>query len=378
MKPMHIVQVITNADAMGGAWIHVRDLAVGLQRLGHQVTVLAGGDDVSSLDEVGVSYHALRHMVRPIRPGKDWRAFWEIRGLLQRLQPTIVATHSSKAGWIGRLAGRSLGLPTVFTAHGWAFTEGVPQPSRSLYAVMEWLAGAFSSKIITVSEFDRTLARQHGVADDDTIVTVHNGLKDIEEPLRGDPARDNPVRLIMIARFAPQKDHMTLIRALAPLRQLNWQLEFVGDGSTRSAVEAEVAQLGLHEHVQFLGRRGDVAERLAEAQVLVLTSNWEGFPLTILEGMRAGLPVIASDVGGVGEAVVDGETGYVVPRGNHSVLTERLAEMVTDRELRAAMGRAGRARYEQHFTIERMVEKTLAVYVQALNATRTATLERGR
>ena len=100
-------------------------------------------------------------------------------GSAQRLEPTVVATHSSKAGWIGRLAGRSLGLPTVFTAHGWAFTEGVPQPSRSLYALMEWLAGAFSSKIITVSEFDRTLARQHGVADDDTIITVHNGLKDI-------------------------------------------------------------------------------------------------------------------------------------------------------------------------------------------------------
>lgn len=368
MKPMHVVQIITNADAMGGAWIHVRDLAVGLQRLGHRVTVLAGGDDLRSLDGTGISYFSLRHMVRPIRPGKDWKAFWEVRGLLQRLEPTVVATHSSKAGWIGRLAGRSLGLPTVFTAHGWAFTEGVPQPSRSLYALMEWVAGAFSSKIITVSEFDRTLAREYGVADDNTIITVHNGLKDIGEELRGDPSRDDPVRLVMIARFAPQKDHMTLIRALSSLPHLNWQLELVGDGSTRPTIEEEVARLGLQGRVHFLGRRSDVAQRLAQAQVLVLTSNWEGFPLTILEGMRAGLPVVASDVGGVREAVIDGETGYVVPRGDAAAVAERLAAVVANRELRMAMGQAGRRRYEQHFTIDRMVEKTLAVYIQALEA----------
>ena len=166
----------------------------------------------------------------------------------------------------------------------------------------------------------------------------------------------------MVARMAWQKDHATLLRALAPLKELDWQLELVGDGPLLSSIEALAASLGIASRVRFAGFRSDVAERLADGQIFVLTSNWEGFPRSVLEAMRAGLPVIASDVGGVRESVRDGETGFVVPPGNVDVLRDRLRVLIASPLQRRRMGEAGRALYEKRFSFERLAAETSAVY----------------
>ncbi len=105
---------------------------------------------------------------------------------------------------------------------------------------------------------------------------------------------------------------------------------------------------------------------LAEAQVFVLATNWEGLPLSVLEAMRAGLPVVATDVGGVGEAVVEGKTGFLVPRGDEEALKARLRTLLLSPDLRASMGEAGRRRYEEAFTLERMLRETWRVYQEVL------------
>jgi glycosyltransferase involved in cell wall biosynthesis len=107
---------------------------------------------------------------------------------------------------------------------------------------------------------------------------------------------------------------------------------------------------------------------LARAQASILATNWEGFPLSILEAMRAGLPVIATEVAGIGESVQDGETGYLVPRGDVEVLRERIRRLVTDAMLRTRLGAAGRTRFEQHFTLPLFVQNTLAVYEEVAGA----------
>ncbi len=126
--------------------------------------------------------------------------------------------------------------------------------------------------------------------------------------------------------------------------------------------------LGIDGRVEFLGLRGDVEKLLAEAQVFVLASNYEGFPISIVEAMRAGLPVVASDVGGVCESVCDGENGFLVPRGDVPTLRERLQRLISNETLRARMGAASRRRYVEEFTAKRMVSKTLAVYEKVLGA----------
>lgn len=360
---MKIVYLVTRSDAVGGATVHVRDLARALQALGNQVTVLIGGEGPVSdeLRALGIPYHSLYWLARPIRPAHDVLAVREVRKLLEVLQPHILSAHSSKAGWVGRVAGRSLGIPTLFTAHGWAFTDGVPARRRWPSILAEKLAGPLACRIITVSDHDRELALRYRLAPPEKVVTVHNGMPDVLPTLRANPGAHRP-RLTMVARFDAPKDHGLLLDALAGLRELEWGIDFIGDGPLQAAVRARVSELGLDRRVRFLGDRRDVAELLAQVQGFVLATNWEGFPRSILEAMRAGLPVIASDVGGIREAVVDGESGFLVPRGDALVLRDRIKCLLSDPVLRRRMGGAGRKHYEAAFTFERMLQETLSVY----------------
>ncbi|PTQ53820.1 MAG: Exopolysaccharide biosynthesis glycosyltransferase EpsF [Hydrogenibacillus schlegelii] len=308
---------------------------------------------------LGVEVHLLKHLVHPVRPDKDLRALTEMMALLRRVRPHLIHAHSSKAGFLGRIVARALGVKSVFTAHGWAFTEGVPEGRKRLALAMERLAGRLGDRVIAVSKYDRALALRHQVVPEDRIRVIWNGVPDVS--FRSSP-EVSPPKMVMVARFAPPKDHTLLLRALSGLRDLPWSLDLVGDGPLLLEVRALADGLGLEGRVRFLGTRRDVAQILASAQVFVLASRWEGLPLSILEAMRAGLPVVATDVGGVREAVIDGRTGYLIPRGDQERLQERLKQLILNHELRAQMGTAGRRRYEKHFTIERMVEKTLAVY----------------
>jgi glycosyltransferase involved in cell wall biosynthesis len=232
---------------------------------------------------------------------------------------------------------------------------------------VERAAGPLASRFITVSEFDRRLGLAAGIASEDRIVTVHNGMPDTPGVPQADPGGDPP-RLVMVARFGPQKDHPTLLAALAGLRDYPWEMDLIGDGPLLEQTKRLAAELGLAGRARFLGQRTDVDRLLAAAQVSVLASNWEGFPLSILEAMRAGLPVIASSVGGVAESVSDGETGYLVPRGDVEALREGIRRLLTDRSLRVRLGASGRLRFQRHFTLARSVEKTLAVYRDVLAA----------
>jgi glycosyltransferase involved in cell wall biosynthesis len=220
--------------------------------------------------------------------------------------------------------------------------------------------------MITVSEFDRRFGLELNLVAEHQVVTVHNGIPDVPVSLRADPSH-TPPRLVMIARFGPQKDHGTLLRALGELQEHSWHLDLLGDGPLLQETEALAATLGIADRIRFMGQRMDVDQILAASQGFLLVTNWEGFPLSILEAMRAGLPVIASAVGGVSESVLDGETGYLVPRGDVQRLRKRIAELVTDPALRSRLGARGRQHYEQHFTLESAVSKTLAVYQDVLS-----------
>jgi glycosyltransferase involved in cell wall biosynthesis len=360
---VRITYVVTRSEPIGGVQIHVRDLAVALQAQGHACSVVTGGGGlfVDMLRGAGVPTVLVRHLAVPIHPVRDLRALREIHATLKSLRPQLVAAHSSKVGILARLSGRMLGVPVILTAHGWNFTPGVASLPAACYRQIERLAGPLATRIITVSEFDRRLALEAGITGEDRLVTVYNGMADVAPSLRASPGR-TPARLVMIARFGAQKDHMTLLRALAGLLDRPWELDLIGDGPLLGQARALAATLGLSHRIRFLGQRSDVEQLLAQAQASLLVTNWEGFPLSILEAMRAGLPVVATSVAGIGEAVVDGETGFLVPRGDVEVLRDRMAKVLADPSLRERMGSNGRARFERHFTLPVFVRNTLAVY----------------
>lgn len=364
---MKITVVITRADVIGGASVHVLDLAKGLQESGHTVEVLVGGSGVfiNKAKAIGINCTSLKYLRRDISILNDFLGFFELRKELSLNKPDIVHLHSTKAGVLGRLAANAADVPSVFTAHGWAFTDGIPPLRRFFYLQIERLMALFTNKVITVSDFDKKLALRLGVGNEALITTVHNGIPSY--PVVRKDFKNDVIKMIMVARFDNQKDHQTLINAISRVECNNWHLELVGDGPLLDGIVKHVESLGLSGKVSFSGSCDDVATRLLQSDVFLLISNWEGLPLTILEAMRAGLPVIASSVGGVSEAVAHGSTGVLVPRGDVHALAESITLMLENESFRLSCGHAGRVKFDAEFVFDVMLEKTESIYREVLN-----------
>ncbi len=339
------------------------ELAANLSAQGEKVVVLGGGLGVFEeiLKKRKVTYKRIKRLVHPIAPFADLGALLEIRRHLKSLRPDLVTTHSNKAGFLGRLAAYSLGIPVIHTSHGWLFDGKLYYLQDIMYLALEKIAARIAVKVITVSDYEKEIANKLALMPSNKMVVIHNGLPDLENKLLASPGAGIP-RLISVARFAEPKDHLTLLQALSKLNHVKWQLDLVGDGAKKRKTEKLAEELLLEEKINFLGNRNDVPELLAKSSLFILSSKREGFPISILEAMRAGLPVIATDVGGVSEAVIDGETGYLVPVGDYELMQKKICKLIEDPTLGKRMGAKGRERFLQHFTLDKMVDNTLELY----------------
>ena len=358
-RRLRVLVVITRAER-GGAQVHVRDLLAGLR--GDVELHLALGEDGFLADEargLGVPVHLLGGLQRDVKAAAELAALRRLRRLIGRLQPDLVHTHSTKAGLLGRLAAWSCGVPRVHTAHAWAFSDGQPASRVALAVPAEAAVGLVTDRVIAVSEADREVALRWRVVRPDQVTVVHNGLPDHPARARPGDAPAAPV-IACVARMAHPKDHALLLEALARI-ELPFELQLIGDGPQRAELDALATRLGLQPRLRWLGVRGDVPELLAQAHLFALVSLQEGFPISILEAMRAGLAVVASDVGGVSEAVSP-ETGRLVPRGDRGALIGALSQLLADPSLRAGMGRAGRRAFESRFSEDQMLQRVMAVY----------------
>jgi len=362
--PQRIAFVITRSDVIGGAQLHVFELARALRAAGHHVTVMTGeGPFVDKLRAVGVPVWPVPELIRAIDPITDARAVARLHLALRAFNPDLISTHSTKAGWLGRVVGKLLGVPVLVTAHGWLLEPGRLEPWQRVAKLAERASAPLADAILCVSEYDRKLALQHRIAPAAKLRMVHNALPEGPEFPLADPSR-SPAKLIMVARFEAPKDPLTALAALARLRALDWSCELIGDGPMRPEVERAIADADLRDRVQLAGTRDDVPVRLAEAQLFMLITRREGFPIAVLEAMRAGLPVVASDVGGIAEALSDGETGALVRPGDPEALADALAPLLRDPALRLQQGRAGRQRFLAEFAFATHLRRIWAVYAE--------------
>ncbi|MFS0576479.1 glycosyltransferase family 4 protein [Sporosarcina sp. 179-K 3D1 HS] len=364
---MKIVQLITRMDTIGGAQVHVRDLSIRLQEAGHAIHLVTGGEEHTHelLEQRQIRPIYCKHLMHKLHILSDVKAIFEVRNLLKTIRPDLVATHSSKAGIIGRIAGWSLGIPTVFTAHGWSFTDGIPKNKQRLYRWIEKMIGFITDGVIAVSSYDKRLALEYAIVPERKIVAIPNGVHDAAYTGRVRSKEDVPI-ISMVARFSPQKNQAQLLQVLKQLDQLKWKLFFAGDGPLLPEAKQFVAQENLTDRVVFLGDHGDIQELLQQSDLFVLVSEWEGLPLSILEAMRSGLPIVASDVGGVREAVRQSVNGFIVKKNDVRDLQDKLRLLIEDATLRQEMGEESRRLYEERFTFERMYEDTIAYYNQVL------------
>lgn len=363
--PRRIAFVITRSDVIGGAQLHVFELARALQAAGHVVTVMTGeGVFVDKLRAIGVPVWPVPELIRAIDPPTDLRATAKLALALRAFQPDLISTHSTKAGWLARFVGKALGVPVLVTAHGWLVEPGKLAPWQRVAKLAEQLTAPLADRILCVSEYDRRIALEHHIASASKLRVVHNALPQ-GDASPSDPGRAPP-HLVMVARLEAPKDPLTALAALARLRALDWTCELIGDGPLRPEVERAIGEQGLADRVALLGTRDDVPARLAAAQVFMLITKREGFPISILEAMRAGLPVVASDVGGIAEAVVDGHTGALVEASRPDALADALAPLLRDAELRRRWGQAGRARFGQQFEFANHLRRIWAVYCECM------------
>jgi len=368
---MKILYVVTAAE-FGGAPLHVLQLMEYMVKQGHEVGLVAASEPrlMEGAKTLGVKIFSNPHFVRPIRPWEDLQALWPVLRAIRRFNPDIVHAHSTKAGYVARFACMLLRKSVIFTAHGWAFTEGRNMWKRRLLALAEQLAAKVTAKIICVSKHDRDLALRWKVARPDQLIVIHNGidpqpfLKADGASLRQEQGLEKATVLTFVGRLAPQKDPLTLLEVVKKLPEA--VLLLVGDGELRPLVERSIRKLGLVDKARLLGQRSDVPRILAASNIFVLSSRWEGLPYTIIEAMMAGLPVVATEVGGVPELVEDGVTGFLVPPRDPEALAEALQKLIADPELRRRMGQAGHEKALKEFTLARMLRETEKVYQEVL------------
>jgi glycosyltransferase involved in cell wall biosynthesis len=368
---MRIAFVITRADSVGGASIHVRDLAAALvARQGYEVKVFLGGEAgpvTRQLSAREVPWQIVPSLGRSIHPLRDLAAIRQLTRELKSFRPDLVSTHTSKAGLIGRLAAKRTGIPAIYTPHGWTIGDRLSPAAGKVFKHVERFAARHTARIVNVCQAERQLALDHGVAKPALLAVIHNGVHDVPRQLLARPSiRTAQPVIATVARMEAPKDHATLLRALARIQDLNWRMRWAGDGPLEAVIRRQAGMLGLTPRIEFLGASTQVETLLAQSHLFVLSSRSEGFPRSILEALRAGLPVVASKVGGVGEAVSQGNNGFTLPSGDASGMAQSLRLLLESPDLRGRMGAASRARYESEFTFERMLNATLAVWRGAL------------
>jgi glycosyltransferase involved in cell wall biosynthesis len=349
-KPL-ILFVVTLAE-VGGAQSYVRDLVSAGAGEGFDVAVAAHGEGPlkTAATRLDVPFFPLNHVRRRLSPIHDPLGVVELTRLFRRVRPDIVHLNSSKAGVLGRIAAVLARVPVrVFTAHGWAFkaTDGV---GSHLYLLADRAVERLTSMVICVSENERRAGLAAGVCTTERSLVIRNAVEVGAAPPRargGEP----PVQVVSVGRLAAPKDFPTLIAAVARLPEGRAHLRLFGDGPLRGELEAQTSALGIGAAVDFAGEVPDARPHLEDAEVFVLASLSEGMPVSVLEAMAAGLPVVASAVPGLEEVVLEGETGFLTPPGDSAALAARLGQLVDDPSLRRALGDAGRARAEEHFSL---------------------------
>jgi glycosyltransferase involved in cell wall biosynthesis len=334
---------------------------------GHEVVgVSAEGPLLDGVRAEGFRVVAMP-FARRVSPLAHIRAFWALVALMRAEKPDLVHAHMPISGFLGRLAARVAGVPRVaYTCHGFLFNQDGSWLRRSVALAMEWVGGRLTDIEMTVSSEEAEDARRLHIAR--RVVAIGNGRDPAQ--FHPDPAArsrlraalgvpDDGVVVVVVSRLVRQKGYLEL---LAAMKDVDAELWVVGErlSSDRGEdLEPYFSGAGLGSRLRRLGYREDVAAILAAADIFSLPSYFEGLPMSVIEAMLTGLPVVATNVRGPREQVVDGVTGLLVPVRQSAPLAAALDRLARDAGLRAAMGEAGRARALDLYDEAKVLARTL-------------------
>ncbi|MFH1946894.1 MAG: glycosyltransferase family 4 protein [Candidatus Magasanikbacteria bacterium] len=363
---MKILYLITKSE-IGGAQTHVSQLVDFFVHNNHEVSVMSlpGGWLESEVGKVGAKFYSNIYFSNNFNPFRFFRAIKTIQDFVREFKPDIVACHSTAAGFLGRVAIRN-SIPTIYTAHGWSFEPGTPFWRRIPAIVMEKYATIFCKKIICVSNYTRDVGVKYRVANKAKFTVVYNGIEKIEILPK---VKNETIKIIFIGRLSKQKDPELLVRAAASLPNdliKKIEVRIIGGGPKADRLLKLVDDnKNLVTFCLDNISRDRAMEMLKNSDIFVLSTNWEGFPYSILEAMSVGLPVVATDVGGINEAV-DQSCGFLIKCGDVEGLQKALTKLIMDKNLRETMGGNAQKIVENKFSLEKMLSQTEKIYNEIL------------
>lgn len=385
-RPPRVLHVITRL-VVGGAQENTLLTVRGLRALGYEVELAVGsetGPEGSLAIPEGIVAHRIPTLVREIRPLSDVRALWSLYRLMRRGYH-VVHTHTSKAGVLGRVAACWANVPVVVhTPHGHVY-HGYGGRLRSRFFVwVERALARWTDALVALTESEKREHLREGVGRPEQWAVIPSGVE-MERYQRQSALRRQDVGLPQdafvvgcVARLVPVKGVEDAIEATAQLRSLSTpvHLVLVGDGPQRPALERLVTALRLQDRAHFFGLRRDVPDLLPLFDVVVLLSRNEGMGRVIVEAQAAGVPVVATRVGGIPDLVVEGITGILVPPADPAALADAIRSLAEDRGAWARMKAAARTHVAQGLSADAMVRSVDALYRHTWSAGQRTPAER--
>lgn len=365
MKKLTVIHLVEDMKT-GGAERVIADIAEGLDSEKYDVRVWCiarGGNTADELAEKGIevkilgisSYHNPLKILR-------------LKRLLTEAGPDIVHTHGYFASVIGRLSAKKAGIPIIF-----AHVHSTYWDYKKRHILMERKLSRFTHKIICCSRAVENFVKDIEKVGDGKTLVIYNGVDEerfypMEDApsIRTELGIDEKALVVgTVSSLTPHKGHEYLIQAASLVKEELPSAKFliVGDGPLRTELEDQVKNFSAHPFIMFTGTRKDVPKILSVMEVFVLpSSSREGLGIAIIEAMAAEKPVVATDIGGIPEAVKKGETGFLVPPGDPGALAKAIIELLQNPEKAKEMGKKGRARFKEKFTRKKMLSETDALY----------------
>ncbi len=375
IKKKKILYLITKSN-YGGAQRYVFDLATNLNPEEFEVVVALGGTGrlVDELKNKKIRTITPKNLERDISIFKEFKLVVELWKIIKSEKPDILHINSSKAGGLGAFIGRILGVPKIiFTAHGWAFNEDRPWWQRIIIKKLHWITVVLSHTTIAVSEMTKRQMNWPFVQN--KMVVIHNG-RTTQNLYSRDFARSfftqympdleeykDDFWSVSVGELHPVKQHDVTIRALKNVVEKNPNIRhiIIGDGDEQKKLERLVLDLDLEDNVFFAGHILEVSQYLKAFDLFILSSRSEALAYVIIEACIAGLPIIASNVGGIPEILTHEKDGLLVNQGDASTLTKYYNELLENPDQRKTLAENAHLR-AQDFTFEKMFEKTLVQY----------------
>ncbi len=378
---MKVLYLITRLDRGGSAKIFF-NLIKALKADGMEVVMASGPSILPEEDpevfsrENKIKFYLVPNLVRNPNPVKDIKAFFEILFILSREKPDVLHTHTSKAGFLGRIAGKLSNIKAVIhTPHGHVFYGYFNRVLSYVFFLLERLATVFTDKIIAITERERQEYIRLRIAGGEKIQTIPNGIhieqflsvsdnKKVRDELGVKPS----VALIgWVGNLVGIKGCKYFIDAAGIIRKTFPDSAFliVGDGPLKGELEKKTETMGLSDRIYFTGYRDDIPNILSSIDILVISSLNEGLGLVAIEAMASARPVVTTNVGGLPEVVIDGRYGFVVPPKDPNSIADAVLKILTNPSLKEKMGIEAKER-AQIFDFRNTVKKTIALYHEFL------------